>query len=125
MRILLVEDERTLNKQICKALQDDGYAVDVAYDGEEGQFLGETEPYDAVLLDLGLPVKNGLEVLKAWREAELSVPVLILTARDGWHEKVKGIDAGADELCDQALSYGRNFSAAQSTDTPQRRPCEQ
>lgn len=97
MRLLVVEDDRDLNRQLVKALTHAGYAVDYAYDGEEAEFLGETEPYDAVILDLGLPKKDGVSVLQAWRSAGKTMPVLILTARDSWSEKVKGFDAGADD----------------------------
>ena len=97
MRVLLVEDEPTLRAQLRVGLQDAGYAVDEADNGRDGHHLGATEPYDAVVLDLGLPVLDGLSVLKRWREAGRVLPVLILTARDSWHEKVAGIDAGADD----------------------------
>lgn len=97
MRVLVVEDEPTLRQQLAQALEQAGYAVDTAADGEEGQFLGDTEPYDVVVLDLGLPKLDGLSVLKRWRAADRRMPVLVLTARDAWHEKVEGIDAGADD----------------------------
>ena len=97
MRILVVEDEPELARQIKQALIEAGYAVDAAADGEEGHFLGETEPYDAVVLDLGLPVMDGVSVLEKWRGKGLIMPVLILTARDTWSEKVAGLDAGADD----------------------------
>jgi two-component system OmpR family response regulator len=97
VRILVVEDDATLNRQIVTMLEDAGYAVDKAFDGEEGQFLGETEPYDAVILDLGLPKIDGVSVLNAWRRAEKVMPVIILTARDRWSDKVQGFDAGADD----------------------------
>jgi len=97
LRILVVEDDRDLNRQLTNALSQAGYAVDHAADGEEGWFLGDTEPYDAVVLDLGLPKKDGLSVLKEWRQADRTMPVLILTARDRWSDKVEGIDAGADD----------------------------
>jgi two-component system OmpR family response regulator len=97
VRLLLVEDDRNLNRQVAAALSDAGYAVDKAYDGEEGQFLGETEPYDAVVLDLGLPGIDGVSVLTKWRRAGRKMPVLILTARDRWSDKVQGFDAGADD----------------------------
>ena len=97
MRILLVEDEPTLRAQLRSALAAAGYAVDEAGDGREALFLGETEPVDAVVLDLGLPLLDGLSVLRRWREAGRTTPVLILTARGDWHEKVAGIDAGADD----------------------------
>jgi len=97
MRILVVEDDTELAAQIAKALGNSGYAVDVAHDGEEGGFLGETEPYDAVVLDLGLPMVDGLTVLERWRGAGRDMPVLILTARGTWNEKVSGFDKGADD----------------------------
>ena len=97
MRLLVVEDDKDLNRQIVTALEQAGYAVDRAYDGEEGQFLGENEPYDAVILDLGLPRVDGVAVLSAWRRAGRTMPVLILTARDRWSDKVQGFDAGADD----------------------------
>ncbi len=97
MRVLVVEDDKDLNRQISEALAEAGYAVDVAFDGEEGHFLGDTEPYDAVVLDIGLPQMDGLSVLEAWRRDGKSMPVLLLTARDRWSDKVQGIDAGADD----------------------------
>ncbi len=97
MRILVVEDDVNLNRQIKDALEDADYVVDVAFDGEEGHFLGDTEPYDAVVLDIGLPQMDGLSVLEAWRRDGRDMPVLILTARDRWSDKVQGIDAGADD----------------------------
>lgn len=97
MRLLLVEDDPDLTRQLLQALGDAGYAVDHAADGEEGHFLGDTEPYDAVVLDLGLPEMDGITVLKRWRKAGRDMPVLILTARDQWGEKVSGFDAGADD----------------------------
>ena len=97
MRILLVEDEKTLRVQLRAALSDAGYTVDEADNGRDAQFLGDTEAFDCVVLDLGLPVVDGLTVLQRWRDGGRSMPVLILTARDNWHEKVAGIDAGADD----------------------------
>ncbi len=97
MRVLVVEDEPDLQKQVKHALIDAGYSVDVASDGEEGGFLGDTEPYDAVVLDLGLPKVDGITVLRGWRQNERNMPVLILTARESWNEKVSGFDAGADD----------------------------
>lgn len=97
MRILVVEDERDLNRQLVSALEQAGYAVDSAFDGEDGQFLGETEPYDAIVLDLGLPKIDGVSVLKAWRKSGKKTPVLILTARDRWSDKVEAFDVGADD----------------------------
>jgi two-component system OmpR family response regulator len=97
MRILVVEDDKELNRQLYEALADAGYAVDRAYDGEEGHFLGDTEPYDAVVLDIGLPQMDGISVVERWRRDGRKMPVLMLTARDRWSDKVAGIDAGADD----------------------------
>jgi two-component system OmpR family response regulator len=97
MRLLVVEDDRDLNRQVVTALEGAGYAVDRAFDGEEGWFLGDTEPYDAIVLDLGLPKRDGVSVLTAWRKSGRVTPVLILTARDSWSDKVEGFDAGADD----------------------------
>jgi two-component system OmpR family response regulator len=97
LRLLVVEDDKDLNRQIVRALEQSGYAVDRAFDGEEGWHLGETEPYDAVVLDIGLPKKDGVTVLEEWRAAGRDMPVLILTARDRWSDKVQGFDAGADD----------------------------
>lgn len=97
MRILVVEDDRNLNGQLATALREAGYVVDCAFDGEEGHFLGDTEAYDAAILDIGLPQKDGLSVLEAWRRDGRGMPVLLLTARDRWSDKVQGIDAGADD----------------------------
>jgi two-component system OmpR family response regulator len=97
VRILLVEDENLLRSQLSAALREAGYTVDEADNGRDAQFLGDTEVFDCVVLDLGLPVVDGLSVLQRWRESGRSMPVLILTARDNWHEKVAGIDAGADD----------------------------
>ncbi|MFD1694830.1 winged helix-turn-helix domain-containing protein [Roseibium aestuarii] len=97
MRLLVVEDDADLNRQLVTELVEAGYAVDSAFDGEEGHFLGDTEPYDAVILDLGLPKIDGLSVLENWRRDGRVMPVLILTARDRWSDKVAGIDAGADD----------------------------
>jgi two-component system OmpR family response regulator len=97
VRILVVEDEPTLAGQLAEGLTSAGYAVDVADNGVDAHFMGDTEPVDAVVLDLGLPRMDGITVLKKWRAAGRAMPVLILTARDTWHEKVAGIDAGADD----------------------------
>ncbi|NOZ41932.1 MAG: response regulator transcription factor [Alphaproteobacteria bacterium] len=97
MRLLLIEDDPDLSRQMKLVLESDGYAVDTAADGEDGHFLGEAENYDAIVLDLGLPLMDGLSVLSRWRKQGIATPVLILTARDGWSEKVAGLDAGADD----------------------------
>jgi two-component system OmpR family response regulator len=97
VRVLLVEDDPTLRAQLRAGLQQAGYVVDEADNGRDAQHLGETEPFDAAVLDLGLPMLDGLSVLQRWREGGHAMPVLILTARDTWHEKVAGIDAGADD----------------------------
>jgi len=97
MRVLLVEDEPTLAEQVRTALNNSGFAADLAVDGEEAQLLGDSEPYDAVILDLGLPRLDGLAVLRHWRRERKTLPVLILTARSGWHSKVEGLNAGADD----------------------------
>ncbi|MGF1462059.1 MAG: response regulator transcription factor [Maricaulaceae bacterium] len=97
MRVLVVEDDPDLNRQLRSILEDAGYAVYTADDGEDGWHLGDTEPYDAIVLDLGLPTIDGVSVLERWRQAGRQAPVLILTARDRWSEKVAGFDAGADD----------------------------
>jgi two-component system OmpR family response regulator len=97
MRILIVEDEPSLAEQLSRAMSEAGYASDRATDGARADFLARTEPYDAVILDLGLPRVDGLTLLQGWREAGLTLPVLILTARASWHERVLGIDSGADD----------------------------
>jgi two-component system, OmpR family, response regulator len=97
MRLLVLEDDRDISRQLVAALTDAGYAADAAFDGEEGCYLGESEPYDAIILDLGLPKIDGLSILERWRRADIKTPVLILTARDRWSEKVAGINAGADD----------------------------
>lgn len=97
MRILIVEDEPTLLAQLAGGVRGADYVVDVADNGVDAHYMGDTEPYDAVILDLGLPRMDGITVLRKWRASGRNMPVLILTARDGWHEKVAGIDAGADD----------------------------
>lgn len=97
MRLLLAEDDALLGGRLRTDLERAGFAVDVAADGVDAEFMGETEPYDVVVLDLGLPGRSGLDVLRRWRAAGNPVPVLILTARDAWHEKVDGFKAGADD----------------------------
>ena len=97
MRVLVVEDESSLAKQLVAALRQTGYAVDHAGDGERADLLAHDERFDAVILDLGLPKVDGLTLLRRWREAGQAMPVLVLTARGSWHEKVLGIDSGADD----------------------------
>lgn len=97
MRILVGEDEVALGDQIKRALAAEGHVVDIARDGIEIGHLGATEPYDMVILDIGLPLRDGLSILRGWRDDGLDTPVLLLTARGGWSEKVDGLDAGADD----------------------------
>ncbi len=97
MRILLAEDEPVLCDQIKKLLAAEGRVVDLAHDGQEACFLGATEPYDMIILDIGLPIRDGVSILKEWRSNGVATPVLILTARDGWSDRVDGLDAGADD----------------------------
>lgn len=97
MRVLVVEDEQKLAAQLRDALSSAGFSVDTAYDAEEARLLGNTEPYDAVVLDLSLPKQDGLAVLRKWRADGTRMPILILTARSDWHSKVEGLNAGADD----------------------------
>jgi two-component system, OmpR family, response regulator len=97
MRLLIVEDEPALREQLASAMAEVGYAVDAVADGGRADFLAQTGHYDAVILDLGLPKVDGLTLVKRWRDAGLTVPILVLTARGAWHEKVQGIDTGADD----------------------------
>ncbi len=97
MRILLVEDNRRLSQSLKTSLMDDGYAVDTAYDGEEGQDLAEMTPYDAIILDIMLPKKDGLEVCRELRKQKINIPILMLTARDTVDDRVQGLDSGADD----------------------------
>lgn len=97
MRLLLVEDDLDLSQSLYKFFKKKGFAVDLADNGIDGEFMGNEEPYDVIILDLGLPQRPGLDVLKSWRQKNNSVPVIILTARGAWHEKVDGFKAGADD----------------------------
>ena len=97
MKVLLIEDDMDLVNNLKPRLQREGYVVETAHNGIDGQFLGEEESFDAVILDLGLPQRPGLDVLTHWRKQGVLVPVLILTARDAWHERVDGLKAGADD----------------------------
>jgi len=105
VRILVIEDNAELTRQIKSTLEHALYVVDVAFDGEEGLFLGDSEPYDAVILDLGLPKMDGLTVLQRWRAAGNKVPVLILTSRQTWREKVTGLRAGADDYLAKPFEF--------------------
>ena len=97
MRLLLVEDDQNLSQEVAHHLTGHGFAVDRVFDGKEAVFMGESEPYDVIVLDLGLPEMPGLDVLRQWRGKGVSTPVLVLTARAAWHEKVEGFRAGADD----------------------------
>ena len=97
MRLLLVEDDAELSQSLQQQLKKEGFAVDVADNGIDAEFMGDEEPYDAIIIDLGLPQRPGLEVLKNWRQRDNKVPVIVLTARDAWHERVDGFKAGADD----------------------------
>ena len=97
MRILVIEDDALLCERLKKNIAHAGFAVDTANNGVDAEFMGDQEPYDAVVLDLGLPQRSGLNVLQNWRKRGNRVPVIILTARDAWHEKVEGFKAGADD----------------------------
>ena len=105
MRVLVIEDNAELTRQIKSTLEHALYVVDVAYDGEEGLFLGDTEHYDVVILDLGLPKMDGIDVLERWRGKGNDVPVLILTSRHTWREKVAGLRAGADDYLAKPFEY--------------------
>jgi DNA-binding response OmpR family regulator len=97
LRLLLVEDDKALSAELAVQLKQHGFAVDIVFDGAQAAFMGESEPYDVIILDLGLPEISGIDVLKQWRSKQISTPVLILTARGAWHEKVDGFRAGADD----------------------------
>jgi DNA-binding response OmpR family regulator len=105
MRVLLVEDDARFGPQLKSALEGGGYAVDLVDDGVEAELLGESEPYDLVLLDLGLPGRSGLEVLTNWRRRGHRVPVIVLTARGSWQEKVEGFKAGADDYLGKPFQF--------------------
>ena len=97
MRVLLIEDDRQISRQVVQALAERGFIADTAGNGEDGRYLGQTETYDAIILDLGLPILDGMSVLQDWRQGGMKTPVLVLTARDTWSDKVKGLRAGADD----------------------------
>jgi len=129
VRLLLIEDDPELVSYMRTDLSKAGFAVDVADNGIDGEFLGDSEPYDAVVLDLGLPQKPGLEILQAWRKRGNRVPVIVLTARDAWYERVDGFKAGADDYLGKpfhieeliarikALIYRRHGSPTNSIET--------
>ena len=121
LRVLVVEDEPRLSETLAAALTEAGYAVDCAADGERADFLGQTERYDAVILDLGLPKIDGLTVLRRWREAGLAMPVLVLTARGSWHEKVQGHRRRRGRLRREAVPDGRGAGAAARADPARQR----
>jgi DNA-binding response OmpR family regulator len=105
MRLLLVEDDTELSQHLREQLKKHGFAVDIADNGIDAEFMGNEEPYDTVILDLGLPQRSGLEVLKNWREQSNAVPVIVLTARDAWHERVDGFKAGADDYLGKPFHF--------------------
>ena len=105
MRLLLIEDDRVMAESLRQGLKQEGYVIDIAHNGVDGEYLGETEPYDLIILDLGLPQRSGMEVLHNWRANNLQMPVLILTARDAWYEKVDGLKAGADDYLTKPFHF--------------------
>jgi DNA-binding response OmpR family regulator len=112
MRVLMVEDDRRIASDVVRALKANGYVAEIVSDGEEAWFRGDTEDYGAIILDLGLPKMDGLSVLKRWRANGRRTPVLILTARGSWAERVDGIDAGADDFCRSRSAWRNCFLAA-------------
>ncbi|MDX2320961.1 MAG: response regulator transcription factor [Moritella sp.] len=114
MKVLIVEDEPQLAQQMQRQLTAQGFIVDCAYDGEEAHFMGSTETYDAVVLDLGLPKIDGLTVLKKWRAENLTMPVIILTARSLLHEKIEGLNAGADDYLAKPFQMGELVARLQA-----------
>jgi CheY-like chemotaxis protein len=123
MRVLIVEDEPNLGRQLRATLEGAGYAVDLATDGEDGHYLGSTEAYDAIILDLGLPEVDGLTVLDRWRKESIKVPVLVLTARDSWSDKVAGTRRGRRRLPRQAVPDRGADRPAARADPPRFRQC--
>ncbi len=115
MRILLAEDEQVLSDQIRTLLISEGRAVDAVADGDEAHFLGSTEPYDMIILDIGLPGQDGISVLKKWRAEGIDTPVLILTARDGWSDRVDGLDAGADDYMTKPFNMSELAARVRAT----------
>ena len=121
MKVLVAEDETALSRQLAAALTEAGYVVDCAEDGERAEFLGQTEHYDAAILDLGLPKMDGLTVLRRWREAGVALPVLVLTARGSWHEKVQGNRRRRRRLRGEAVPDGGSDRAPARADSPRQR----
>ncbi len=105
MRLLLVEDDKQLSQTLSQKLKKEGFAIDVSDNGIDAEFMGDEEPYDIIILDLGLPQRSGLEVLKNWRKKENKVAVIVLTARDAWHERVDGFKAGADDYLGKPFHF--------------------
>lgn len=105
MRLLLVEDDAELSESLLQQLKKQGFAVDIADNGIDAEFMGDEEPYDAIILDLGLPQRSGMEVLKNWRSRDNKIPVIVLTARDAWHERVDGFKAGADDYLGKPFHF--------------------
>ena len=122
MRVLVVEDESALQDQLVEVLRQAGYAVDTAADGVRAEFLGQTETYDAAVLDLGLPRLDGLTVLRRWRDAGVAMPVLVLTARDSWSDKVRGIDGGADDYLTKPFQVEELLARLRGADPPRLGP---
>ena len=110
MRLLLVEDDKALSADLALQLERHGFAVDAVFDGKEALFMGQSEPYDAIILDLGLPEISGIDVLKQLRSQQISTPVLILTARGAWHEKVEGFRAGGDDYLSKPFHVEELFA---------------
>src|SRR3989338_2335122 len=105
MRILVVEDEKKVEGFIKKGLDEESYAVDVAYDGIEGEYLASTNDYDVIILDIMLPKKNGIDVVRNLRSKDIKTPVLLLTARDAVEDKVKGLNSGADDYLSKPFAF--------------------
>ncbi|MGE5171573.1 MAG: response regulator transcription factor [Rudaea sp.] len=114
MRILLIEDDEVLRTTLAADLERAGFVVDTAADGRRGEFLGATEHYGLVVLDVGLPGLSGLDVLRRWREGGVTVPVIVLTARDRWHERVEGLKAGADDYVGKPFHFEELFARIQA-----------
>jgi len=123
MRVLLVEDEAPLRETLAARLKRDGFAVDAAADGEEGLYLGREVPFDIAIIDLGLPKKSGMDLVKELRDAGQRFPILILTARSSWQDKVQGLKNGADDYLVKPFHVEERSSAARSCSTRRRRRC--